>query len=355
MPGYAELHCHSYFSFLDGASPPEALIQRAQELGLEALALTDHDGLYGSIRFYKAAIKAGIRPITGAEMTLTDESHLTLLARNAQGYANLSRLISYARRRQPKGISRLDPTLLAEHSEGLICLSGCDRGPAARLIQKGDLPAAERVMAEMASWFAPGDFAVEVQRQYRRQDGPLVLALAEIAQRLGLPLVATGNVHYATPDASRLQDVLVCIRHNVSLAEAGPLLRPNSEAYLRSPEEMSELFADLPQALEGAVAIAERCQVTLDFSAQAVPEYPVPEGMTAHDHLRELCEEALPGRYRGRRADRRDRRSGRRDGQAGDLLAAATRQLEHELAVIQETGLSEYFLVVYDLVRYARQ
>ncbi|NPV06839.1 MAG: error-prone DNA polymerase [Anaerolineae bacterium] len=359
MSGYAELHCHSHFSFLDGASPPEVLVQRALSLGLEALALTDHDGLYGSVRFHRAALRAGIRPIVGAEMTLTDESHLTLLARDARGYANLSRLISYARCRQPKGVSRLDPGLLAEHAEGLICLSGCNLGPAARLILRGDLEGAERLLAQIASWFPAGDFAVEVQRQFRREDGPLVAALAHLAGRLGLPVVATGNVHYATREESRLQDVLVCIRHNVSLAEAGRLLRPNSEAYLRSPREMQELFADLPQALENAAAVAERCQVSLDFSDLAVPEYPVPGGMAADDYLRQLCERALPERYGGERPSPPKRASCSRGkepgGEGSSLLSAARRQLDHELEVIRQTGLSQYFLVVYDIVRHARQ
>ena len=344
MIGYAELHCHSFFSFLDGASTPEDLIERALAQGLHALALTDHDGLYGTIRFHKAAEKAGLRDLVGAEMTLTDESHLTLLARNDQGYANLSRLISYARQRQPKGTSLLSPPLLAEHAGGLICLSGCRSGPAARRVLEGDLIEAARVLAELRSWFAPADFYVELQRQQRRDDNGLVQALTHLAHRLDLPLVATGNVHYATRDQSHLQDVLVCIRHNTTLAEAGCLLRPNSEAFLRSPAEMQALFPDHPEALENTVAIADRCHVSLDFSALAVPEYPLPEGVYADEHLARLCRRALPEKY----------------GEANLTprtvsLADARRQMEHELAIIAETGLGEYFLTVYDIVRFSRE
>ncbi len=207
------------------------------------------------------------------------------------------RLISYARRRRPKEVSRLEPRLLADHAGGLICLSGCLRGPASRLVLGGDMVGAARVLAELRSWFAAGDLYVELQRQQRREDDYLVRSLVHLARRLDLPLVATGNVHYAAREESRLQDVLVCIRHNVTLAEAACLLRPNSEAFLRSPAEMQALFADLPEAVENTVDIARRCHVSLDFSALAVPEYPLPPGMTVDEHLRQLCERALPAKY----------------------------------------------------------
>jgi len=333
---YAELHCHSYFSFLDGASSPEELVARAADLGLEALALTDHDGLYGAVAFYRAATKADIKPIIGAEVTLTDASHLTLLAKNRHGYGNLCRLLSYAHRDQPKGTAALAKDLLAEHSQGLICLSGCARGAAAQLLLHGDTDGARRALVEMASWFAPGDFAVEIQRQWGRKDAYLSLGLIALADELDLPVVATGNVHYARREQSRLQDVLVCIKHNVTLAEANNLLRPNSEFFLRSPEEMARLFADRPDALDYAAAIAERCELSMDFSADAIPAFPLPPGESADGYLRRLCEEALPIRH-------------------PENSAAAREQMEHELRVIRQTGLAEYFLTVHDIVTFARE
>ena len=337
MSRYAELHCHSYFSFLDGASSPEELATRAAALGLCGLALTDHDGVYGAVRFHRAAREAGIKPIFGAEVTLADGSHVTLLARDSRGYANLCRLISYAHREQPKGEAALDPGLLAEHARGLICLSGCSRGPLARLLLARKSEEARRLAQEMASWFPHGCFFVELQRQLRRQDGFLSRTLASLADELHLPVVATGNVHYACQKQSRLQDVLTCIKHNTTLAEAGQLLRPNHEAYLRSPEEMADLFRDRPDALESAAAIAESCRVSLDFSDVAVPRYPLPQGEDGDSYLRRLCEQALPHRYPER-----------------DSRAAARRQLDHELEVIRRTGLSEYFLTVHDIVSFAK-
>jgi error-prone DNA polymerase len=344
-PLYAELHCHSYYSFLDGTSAPEDLAARAAAVGLPALALTDHDGVYGVVAFSKAARQLGVHPVIGAEMTLATNptikdpaagSHVTLLAKNGLGYANLCRLISYARQRQPKGKSLLDAGLLAEHAAGLICLSGCSLGPAPRLLRQGRADEAARSLAEMASWFAPGDFLVELQRQMGRDDSSLSHALAALADGLGLPVVATGNVHYATADLSRLQDVLVCIRNLVPLSEAGRLLRPNSEACLRPLAEVAALFADRPDAIENAAATAARCQVELDFSAVGVPPYPLPDGESGDTYLRRLCEEALPRRYR-----------------SDDV--APRRQMEHELAIIAQTGLSEYFLTVYDIVAFAKQ
>ena len=355
MPPYAELHCHSYFSFLDGASSPEALAARAAALGLPALALTDHDGAYGVVRFQVAAAEAGLKPVFGAEVTLAGGGHLTLLASNARGYANLCRLISYAHQRQPKGKAALNTDLLAAHAQGLVCLSGCYRGPAALLVGQRDYEGARRLLAEIASWFAPGDFAVELQRQLRRPDGRLSLTLATLADELGLPVVATGNVHYATQEEARLQDVLVCIKHNVALAQAGDRLRGNSESYLRSPQEMALLFADRPDALENAAAIAERCQVRLDFSSVNVPDFPLPPEETADSYLRRLCEGALPRLYRAPLPLAPSAALGAGSSRSGGPGERAPRQqMEHELAIIAKTGLSEYFLTVYDIVAWAK-
>jgi error-prone DNA polymerase len=340
LAGYAELHCHSYFSFLDGASSPEELVARASELGLPALALTDHDGLYGAMRFQRAALAAGIKPIFGAEVTLRDGAHLTLLAANRSGYANLCRLLSYAHLRQPKGKAALDPALLPEHSRGLICLSGCRQGPVARLLLRGARREARRALEFLAAAFPPGNLYVELQQLLGPGDDHLMRALAELAGELGLPVAATGNVHYATRAGSRLQDVLVCIRHNTTLAQAGTLLRPNSEAFLHSSAEMAALFGSCPEALRNTLEIAGRCELQLDFAAQAVPAQPLPPGRTPQERLRELCLQAFPGRYGHTGAERQKR---------------ALEQLEHELAVIEATGLSEYFLLVHDIVRHARQ
>ena len=337
VPGYAELHAHSDHSLLDGVPSPEALAARAAELGLHALALTDHDGLYGAVRFVLAAQEAGIKPILGAEMTLEDDTHLTLLVETKEGYANLCRLITLARRGQPKGVARLARRDLAAHAGGLIALSGCRQGEIPRLLVAGECERALEVARGYARLFGPDRFFVEVQRHYLQGDRRLLGRLSALADRAGLDLVATGNSHYLHPHQREVHDVLACIRHHTTLEDAGDLLRPNAEYPLRSPQEMAMLFADMPIALENSLRIAGRCAPAADYlpaGPQALPRFPIPGGRAPNFYLRELCEQALPYLY-PRHPPR-------------DLL-------DRELAVIREAGLAGYFLVVWDIVCFARQ
>ena len=337
VPGYAELHAHSDHSLLDGVPAPEALAARAAELGLAALALTDHDALYGAVRFVLAAREAGIKPILGAEMTLEDDTHLTLLVETKEGYANLCRLITLARHGQPKGVARLARRDLAAHAGGLIALSGCRQGEIPRLLAAGEFERALEVARGYARLFGPDNFFVEVQRHYRQGDGRLLARLAVLATRVELDLVATGNSHYLHPHQREVHDVLACIRHRTTLEDARDLLRPNAEYHLRSPQEMAALFADVPIALENGLRIADRCAPATDYlpnGPQVLPRFPIPRGRASNFYLRELCEQALPYLYPG---------------------ALPRDLLERELAVIREAGLADYFLVVWDLVRFARQ
>ena len=347
-PGYVELHAHSDHSLLDGVASPEALVARAAELGMDALALTDHDGLYGAVRFVRAAQQTGIKPILGAEVTLAGEeadgeSHLTLLVETGEGYANLCRLITLARQGREKGVARLSKRDLAAHAGGLIALSGCRRGEIARLLAAGKFERALEVARGYARVF-PGRFFVELQRHYRRGDNQLLRDLVVLASRAGLEVVATGNAHYLHPQQREVHDVLSCIRHHTTLEDARDALRPNAEYHLRSPREMAMLFDDIPIALENGLRIAERCAPATDYlpaGPQTLPHYPVPgacpeqsrRGRSPDFYLRELCEQALRYRYP--------------HNPPRDLLA-------RELAVIRETGLADYFLIVWDIVRYAR-
>ncbi len=246
MSDYVELHCHSNFSLLDGAAHPEELVERAATLGMEALALTDHDAVYGAVRFVQAAREAGIRPILGAELTLAGGHHLTLLVEDQTGWQNLCWLITAARRDAPKGEAALPPDALAGHTAGLLALSGCRQGPVAAPLLRRDRRAALRAACHYRDLFGPGRLWIELQHHLLPQDNALVTELSALARHLGLETVATNNVHYATPDRHRLQDVLVCIRHTLSLAEAGARLRPNSEYCLKSGEAMRALFAACP-------------------------------------------------------------------------------------------------------------
>jgi error-prone DNA polymerase len=335
-PQYVELHCHSYFSFLDGASSPEALVERAATLGYRALALTDHNGLYGAIRFWQAAMRRGIKPVVGAELTLVDGHHLTVLAETQTGYANLCRLISTAQLAGQKGQPKLTWDTLVQHSHGLLCLSGCREGGIASALLAKDGSAAHAAAECLRAIFADR-FWIELHRHHLPTDAELITELVALARRLGIPCVATNNVHYAARPGQRLHDSLTCVRHHATLPEAlaGGLLHPNSELFLKAPEDMGALFADLSEALRNTLCIAERCEVSLDFSTQQLPSFPVPAGHTSLSYLRALCEEGLQRKL-------------------VPVTSRARAQLAHELSVIEHTGLAGYFLVVWDIVRFAR-
>jgi len=334
---YVELHCHSYFSLLDGASSPEALVERAAALGYPALALTDHDGLYGAVRFWRAAEERGLKPIIGTEVTLAGGEHLTLLAETQRGYAHLCRLISAGQLAGQKGQPRLTLETLAQHASGLLCLSGCRQGAVASALLAKDEERARQAASQLREVFAPDRLWIELQRHYLPTDARLTAALVSLARRLGVGLVATSNVHYAGRSGQRLHDVLTCVRHHTTLPEAlaGGLLHPNSERFLKSPQEMAALFPDLPQALRNTLRIAERCHVCLDFTEQRLPTFSVPEGRTPESYLRALCEAGLHRKF-------------------DSVTPHARTQLAHELTVVERAGLAGYFLVVWDIVRFAR-
>lgn len=333
---YLELHCHSNFSLLDGASHPEDLVRRAAELGMPALALTDHDNVYGAVRFAQAAQAAGIKPIFGAEVTLAGGHHLTLLVENEAGWRNLSWLISQAQHNAPKGQAALPPAVLMNHTEGLIALSGCWQGEVAAALLRRDREAALNAARHYRDLFGPARFWIELQHHLQPEDGSLISESVELARHLGIGYVTTNNVHYATRSGCRLQDVLVCIRHQLSLDEAGPVLRPNSEFYLKSAQQLAPLLTTYPEALVNTCRIAEQCDFTLQYGLQDLPRFPTPPDLTAGAYLRQLCQAALSQHY-------------------PDSAVPAAGQLAHELAIIEQAGLSNYFLIVWDIVRFARE
>jgi len=336
MPDYVELHCHTNYSILDGSSHPEELLDRALELSMDRLAVTDHDGLYGAVRFYQGALQRGIKPIIGAELTLDGGYHLTLLAENDEGYSNLSRLISHAQLSHSKGEASLSFAALTKHKEGLICLSGCSQGEIGSHLlahrEREALAAAKRYL----HLFGREHFFLELQHHLLEQDRRLVASLAELAGHLGVRCVATNDVHYARREGHRLHDVLTCIANHTTLDEAGSVLRANSEYYLKSTEEMKQLFSHLPQTLTNTRAIAERCDVNLNFSAHRLPPFQLPPGETAGSYLRHLCLQGVERKY-------------------PLVTERVLNQLDHELEVIGRTGLSEYFLIVWDICRYAHE
>ncbi|MGP6189467.1 MAG: DNA polymerase III subunit alpha [Vulcanimicrobiaceae bacterium] len=348
---YAELHSRSNFSFHEGGSHPEELVERAVALGLSALALTDRDGVYGAVRFSKAAKPLKLSAITGAELTLdapelrpkrrdpTPLEHarfprLVLLAENEDGYANLARAISTAQMRGKKRDARLRLADLDGRSAGLIALSASAHGYAEEALLRGD-PAAGRERAAALRDLFPGRYYLEVQHHLRPEDARLVLAQVALAEELGLPYVATNGAAYAYADDALLCDVLTCIKHKTTLQNAGTLLLPNHEFFLKSPAQMARIFAPYPRALFNTLAIAERCVFRLERLSGQFPLFPVPPGESTHSYLRTLV-------FRGAR---------KRYGEP--LSSKVERQLEYELGIIARMDLAGYFLVVWDIARAA--
>jgi error-prone DNA polymerase len=338
MSEYVELHCHSNFSFLDGASHVEELVLKARELGYPALALTDHNGLYGSMEFAQSARAQELKPITGAEITLESGHHLTLLAENGQGYANLCRLLSHAHLTNEKGVPTLDRETLAQHTAGLIALSGCRHGEVPSLVAEERFHEAEIVANSYAELFGPQNFFIELQQNLVHGDTPRNRHLIDLAKRLDLGAVATNNVHYHVRERHRLQDVLVAIKRRTTLEESHALRRPNSEFHLKSAEEMERLFDGCPAALTNTLRIAERCHfdLTTDLNYH-FPDYPVPDGHTPDSVLRALCQQALRNRY------------------AHNQRPAAQERLDEELGLIAKHRLAGFFLIYIDILELAKE
>jgi DNA polymerase III alpha subunit len=417
---YAELHCHTSFSFLDGASAPDDLVERAAELGLSALAVTDHDGLYGVVRFAAAAEEAGLHPVIGVEVELADSAvpdpghvvvparrpargrrrspverpapvdglparprperaglpghrptikedlrgigqpqrgpHLVLLARTGAGYRSLCRLLSHANLAGTKRVPRITQALLAEHAEDVIALSGCREGEIARRLLVGDRAGARAAAVRHATTYGRGDgpassgFFLELSHHLLPDDDWLVTETADLAAEIGLPVVVTNDVHYARPADRELQDVLTAIAHGRTLDTLGDLRRPDGESYLKSAAELAALppgdpaFADAhgtaarawAEGIATAAEVAASCTVDLAFEQYRFPGFPVPSGETAFSYLSNLCWAGARKRYH-------------------PLTSAVVNRLAHELSVIERAGLAEFFLICWDLMRFAKE
>ncbi|GIW41366.1 MAG: error-prone DNA polymerase [Candidatus Binatia bacterium] len=338
--GYVELRCRSAFSFLRGASLPEDLVERAAALGYRALALGDTDGVYGAPRFHRAALAAGIRALVGCELRLFlpelgSEATLYLLVESRAGYRNLCRLLTNVKLRAPKGEGRAGWEDLEGHTEGLLCLAGGESGVVAAALRRRDPETVQRTVDRLRAFFSDRLF-VDLQRHFDPVEERRNRTLLDLARHYRIPVVATNDVHYATPEGRKLADVLTCIREKTTLDAAGRLLERNAERHLKSPREMRELFSDLPEALAATERVAERCEFTLENLGYRFPDFPLPPGTSPAGYLRQLVEEGARKRY-------------------GNLSPRVRSQLEHELAIIEKLGLPGYFLIVWDIVRYCRE
>ena len=349
-PVYIELHARSAFSFLEGASQPEELIEVGAGAGQPAMALLDRDGVYGAPRFHLAAKKKGLRAHIGAEVTgtygdtPTHQPSVTfrypLLVSSRTGYQNLCRLITRMKITHPKNsppevyaATRED---LRPYTEGLICLTGGDEGPLSAALARDGWEGGERCLQDLTELFGRENVYVELQRHFRPQEEARNHAAVALARRAGLPLAATGGVCYATAAAREIMDVFTCLRHHRTLETAGRRLEPNSERYLKSSAEMARLFSDFPEALDHTQEISSRLEFTLEDLGYQFPLYPVPEGMNQANFLRARVQEGMAARY-------------------GTGHSRAEQQVERELGLIEKLHLEGYFLIVWDIVRECRE
>jgi len=348
---FAHLHVHTTYSLLDGFSNIKKLTQRVKEMDMPAVAITDHGTMFGVIDFYKAAQEAGVKPIIGLETymaarTMKDKdskldrhsSHLLLLAENETGYKNLLKLASLAQQEGFYYYPRIDHDLLAKHSEGLICTTGCMSAEIPRALLDENPQEALKRWNWYHDVFGPERFFVELQQHDIKEITGLNKKLLELGARYSAKYVATNDVHYINQDDARLQDVLLAIQTQTTLADPNRMRMSDDSYYLRSPAEMSALFAEVPESLSNTLLIAERCNVSLDFQNYHLPQFPVPDGHTADTYLRALCEAGARKRY----------------GNA-ESSPKVRERLDYELQVIHEMGFDAYFLIVWDLCRFAKE
>ena len=346
---FVHLHNHTEYSLLDGASRIPALVERAAELEMPALAMTDHGVMYGAIHFYKACKDAGIKPIIGCEVYVAprsrllregrvdrDPNHLTLLAADHAGYLNLMKLCTVGQMEGMYYKPRIDKEILAEHSKGLIALSGCLQGEAASRISDGDVDGARESVAAYRDIFGKDRFLLEVQRHGIDRQQQVNEALAGFGKEFGLRLCATNDLHYVHRHDSEAHDVLLCLQTGARFNDPNRWRFSSQENYLKTADEMNAAFADLPDALASTIDVADQCDLKLKLGATLLPPFDVPDGMTPDQYLRKLVLDGIKWRY-------------------GEPTAAVMERAENELSVISQTGYASYFLIVWDFYNFARK
>jgi DNA polymerase-3 subunit alpha len=343
---FIHLHVHTQYSLLDGACRINELVRKAADLQMPALAMTDHGNIFGAIDFYQTAKKAGIKPIIGCEAYVTSGSrtdrspqthtnHLTLFARDLDGYKNLLKLVSAGYLEGFYYKPRMDKQLLAEHAKGLLATSGCLKGEVSQHLLNGNFNAALKAADELSRIFGRGNFYIELMDHDLIEQKRVNEQLLKIAEQLNLPVVATNDVHYLNHDQHVAHEALLCIQTQTVLSDPKRMKFASDHFYFKTPQEMAAQFSGLPQALRSTLEIADKCNLKLDFDKYHLPVYVTPEGKTKEAYLRELCEKGMIRRY----------------GQAMPELAA---RLNHELATIEKMGFVGYFLIVWDFIHYAK-
>jgi DNA polymerase-3 subunit alpha len=345
---FTHLHVHSEYSLLDAMCHIPDLVSRAKELGMTALALTDHGVMHGAIQFYRAAKDAGIKPIIGCEAYIASGSrlshtpadkqsyHLVLLAKNHQGYQNLVQLITKANLEGFYYRPRMDKEILEQYHEGLIALTACLAGEIPRLILEGRKEDARQAALWYKKTFGEGNFYLELQRHPIPELEPVNQELIKMSSELDIPLVATNDLHYILKEEAKFQDLLMCIGTNSTILDEKRKKMADDGFYLKSPEEMADMFKDVPQAIENSNKIADMCNLELEFGRLHLPEIEIPDGMTPFQYVEDLCRKGLPKFYPNPGPEIEER-------------------LKYELDVINKTEFARYFLVVWDIVKFARE
>jgi error-prone DNA polymerase len=333
---FTEFHARSAFSFLHGASSPEDLVTRAAELGHTHLALTDRDGLYGSARAHHKAKQLGIQAIVGAELTLEDHTTLPVIVRDRTGYQNLCRLLTRSHLAAPKGHCRVTWADLASHAQGLTALTGDATGPLHRALRSGDPTAPVTTLQQLSQIFGPHHLYLEIHRHLIPGEDPTLQQIRDLASHLRLPLLASNAPLYARKESRIVHDAFTCLRHHTHLDAAGLILSPNAQRCLKSAAKMQALFPDLPAALANTQRLLDTIDFSLENLGYTFPTYPVPANHNQDSYLRQLTYQGASQRYQ-------------------PITPAVRQQLDHELRLIEKLGFSGYFLVVWDIVRWARE
>ena len=361
MPKFTHIHVHSHYSLLDGLPKIDEILDYVKELGMDSVALTDHGVLYGAVEFFKKAKQKGVKPIIGAEMYMAFERmqqkrpniddkryHLVLLVKNEEGYKNLVKLITLSHLEGFYYKPRIDEETLAEYSSGLICLSGCIRGKIPQLILAKKFEEAEKLAQKYQEIFGPDNFYLEIQNHpnspdYQKSNQGLIT----LSKKLAIPLVATNDIHYLKPEDAEAQDILMLINTGANLNDPERLTMKSDDFSMRSPEEMTRLFKNTPQAIENTQKIAELCNFEFVLGKTQLPYFEVPEGKTPEDYLKELCYQGLEKRLQPTHHPLTHHPTLNRK--------EVIDRLEYELSVIKQTGFASYFLIVQDFVNWAKE
>ena len=344
---FTHLHVHTEYSLLDGSAKIKELVQRVKEMGMDSIAITDHGAMYGVVEFYKAALEAGIKPIIGCEVYVAEGSrftkeskgggyyHLVLLAENNEGYHNLIQLVSYGFTEGFYYKPRVDKELLRKYSKGIIASSACLAGEVSRSILNVSYEKAKEVALEYLDIFGEGNYFLELQDHGMREQKFVNEALVRMSKETGIPLICTNDSHYIYKEDAEPHDILLCIQTGKTVLDEDRMRYEGGQFYVKSPEEMYDLFSFAPEACENTAKIAERCNVSFTFHELKLPRFDVPDGKTAESYLRELCYAGFEKKYPAGKQEWKER-------------------LEYELSTIESMGYVDYFLIVWDFIKYAK-